>query len=55
MRTAYDAVMYGNVEAINSPSSLGDSCTSHTSLCQAGKGGETAFGPTAEDGELFVD
>ena len=34
MRTAYDAVMYGNVEAINSPSSLGDSCTSHTSLCQ---------------------
>jgi O-acetyl-ADP-ribose deacetylase (regulator of RNase III) len=55
MRTAYDAVLYGNVEAINSPSSLGDCCTSHTSLCQAGKGGETAFRPTAEGGELFVD
>lgn len=34
MRTAYDAVLYGKVEAINSPSSLGDCCTSHVDLCQ---------------------
>ena len=32
MRTAYDAVMFGRVPAINSPESLSECCTAHVKL-----------------------
>ena len=34
MRTAYEAVMFGNIEAINSPPSLKECCTGHVNLAK---------------------
>jgi len=34
MRVAYDAVVLGKVEAINSPSHLGECCSHHVNLYQ---------------------
>ena len=32
MRTAYEAVLYGNIEAINYPPTLKECCTGHVNL-----------------------
>lgn len=52
MRTACEAVLYGNIETINYPPSLKECCTGHDTLMRAGGDSGTAFGAKAEKGSV---
>ena len=54
MRTAYEAVMFKNVPAINNPPALSDCCTAHINLLKVGRESGRKFPTERQEGELFV-